>query len=519
MPDPGVQELRSQRSTERRRFQEGQFGERFRFQAPAVQQVSRPQSSRIQQANDRQAGLLGFLGNIGRSSLARFTGGPAVSPLAVLQPSPFEFVETGSAISDVTEETLLTEVYGPVNPTLQDYTDITAAGVRGAAGDDPTDYELSALSEEQARLLRQELQGEKDSLKEFLREEQTYGWYAQALFDAEQVALFGPGDFIPGDPELSARLRDSMTIGDDTKGLSQDTLDAVSAILTHEDMSQQDKEDKLDYLFDRLDVQANVNRQIIDTSEAIDTLDSIMRLPDPELLGRQGIDAEWVNPIYYDFTVVESAFDHAAVSIERHIVDTLGATAAEDELWALILGGNDELAIPSLLATPTALDSTVYDTMIEQLAEANETTPQKIKEILREGLDVGQEARAIYDGVYDQEVLRGEQLGLAVYRVAREFMQLSERDAATFARSRDLMILVEEWSGGNVNWEGGGNRVGLAGMSRSYVESVFGMPYEDAVARFGKVTVDITAAITWMGELGGVDNAMNSYKNTGTWGE
>jgi len=558
MPDPGVRNMPS-REAPQRRLQSGLYGDRFRFSenVPAIQQVQRPQSPVQQQADASQAGILSFLRNTLGNSRYTVTarGGTGVPPAISMVPGV-----TGTSFMPTvphkdfripgiegSEDAGESKLFGkreftnfPVDPVLAaslglavDTGEIDdqalimpsiASEIQAQGQSDPTDYTLSVKSEEEAAELRAELATELQSVEDFLQEEQTYGFFANQLFDAEQIALFGTEDFIPGDPELSARLAASMTIGNTTKGLSQDTLDAVSAIMNHPDMSMKDKQDKLDFLFDRLDVQANVNNAIADTVEAVSTLDSLLALPDVDLLGREGIDAEFVNPIFYDMTIVDNPYEYSVATSGKFITDTLGAVAAEDEIWSLIFFGDNDLGIPSVLDQPSALDFGVYDAAIQAYIERtagdeDAMTMEQVKDVIREAMAKGENAVARYQSaLIDYNHMEGERLGIAIYRVATEFMELSKNEAEGLARSRDFHKIIEMWSGGNAAWYGAGNRAGLAGIDKRFAEQVFGMDYDSAVAQFGHVVVSITAAISWMGQYGSAADAMNYYKNTGEWG-
>lgn len=388
-------------------------------------------------------------------------------------------------------------------------------------------FNFTLQTQEELTFEREEIAETIAALKDQHSDQSEYAQLAQVIMDGELVAMFGTSSLVPDDDELSLAMREDMIIGDQTGGLSSNIIEGINAILAS-DMDKGEKNARIDYIFERLDIQYNVNKNLADLTEEMTAWEKLAKMDDYELAGAQGIRLEFINPTVWDVMIPSLPNGYTVGEAGNAIMSGAILEAGDMEFKDLpdtdidkileIMFGDRENGIVGTLEDPLMWENSATESALAAIADNMEIPLSTLINKLKNIQSQAQSDANRFTEVFNEGSMQSDQVAYAVYRVGREILGLSDGQAKDVAFAKDLELIVNAFSRGKVFYEGNGSRVGLFGLKRDWIEQTLGMPYEEAVEKFGKVQADVIALYAYVDQMGGIHQAMNRFKSTRSWG-
>lgn len=528
--------------SDRRRFQEGVFGARFGFKA--LEQQERKAETRrkpsLQDIGDLAAGLTGeaALKQMLESAFIRGEG-PSVSfrntPLGATIAAAGKVGEavdldvdlSGFLASTAFQTRGLEGLFGAVDrrdavpspgeaqaeqDEVQKLTTTLQTAVQGFDLLDALerDSQLSVESQIAAAELRKQYEAQIAQVNAGLEQLQLRKQAKNALFSAQEQALFGDNGLLPGatNEELLA-LQSALSGADGEPGLDLDVLNAIDSII-NSNLSGAEKSDRVDFILDRTAMSQNMIIAIDNLTQNKTDLQELLAKDDTGLLGSEA-----------SFTTPTLNLDMQFDALGRQKFSIIDAV---EEMWVVETGSEipPEVTeqvldmIELIQSQPNFVGSQGFNQLIDSISSSFGLNSTNLSDSIKNGMATAQINEVAWGDALDQDSYTpgSQAFAYAIFQVAVG-MGMDPAQASLWAESGDLHKIVGAKSNGVVGNATGGDQVGIGGLSLGAYDRL-DIDYESIK---GDAPEEIKALIEYiLREFGTPDAAMRSYLQTGDWG-
>ena len=532
--------------SDRRRFQEGVFGERFKALEPVDRKAeTRREPTRLSQRGfgARAADIIseaagapsqGILPDElrGISATGRAIGSlaadiTALPDLAAEQIIKLlttgdvgEFVRTGAKGPADLVKALLGEDFvsggpGEVQAEQDELNKLTTTLQTAVQGFDLVDVierddKLGVESQIAAAELRKQYEAQIAQVNAGLEQLQLRKQAKNALFSAQEQVLFGDNGLLPGatNEELLA-LQSALSGADGEPGLDLDVISAIDSII-NSNLSGAEKSDRVDFILDRTAMSQNMIIAIDNLTQNRTDLEELLAKDDTGLLGSEA-----------SFTTPTLNLDMQFDALGRQKFSIIDAV---EEMWVVETGSEipPEVTeqvldmIELIQSQPNFVGSQGFNQLIDSISSSFGLNSTNLSDSIKNGIATAQINEIAWGDTLDQDSYTpgSQAFAYAIFQVAVG-MGMNPSDASLWAESGDLHKIVGAKSNGVVGNATGGDQVGIGGLSLGAYDRL-DIDYESIK---GDAPEEIKALIEYiLREFGTPDAAMRSFLQTGDWG-